>query len=46
MIVMGFSKAFNKVDHQRFLLKLHRLGINSGVIAWVKSERSPGWEAF
>ena len=37
MIVMDFSKAFDKVDHQRLLLKLHRLGINSGVVTWNKS---------
>ena len=37
VIVMDFSKAFDKVDHQRLLLKLHRLGINSGVITWIKS---------
>ena len=34
---MDFSKAFDKVDHQRLLLKLHRLGINTTVIAWIKS---------
>ena len=27
VIVMDFSKAFDKVDNQRLLLKLHRLGI-------------------
>ena len=37
VIVMDFSMAFDKVDHQRLLLKLHRLGINSGIITWVKS---------
>ena len=37
VIVMDFSKAFDKVDHQRLLLKLHRLGINSGVITWIQS---------
>ena len=37
VIVMDFSKAFDKVDHQRLLLKLHRLGINTTVIAWIKS---------
>ena len=36
MIVMDFSKV-DKVDHQRLLLKLHQLGINSRVITWVKS---------
>ena len=34
---MDFSKAFDKVGHQRLLLKLHRLGINTTVIAWIKS---------
>ena len=37
IIVMDFSKAFDKVDHQRLLLKLHRLGINKDVIAWIGS---------
>ena len=37
VIVMDFRKAFDKVDHQRLLLKLHRLGINSGVFTWIKS---------
>ena len=37
VIVMDFSKAFDKVDHQRLLLKLHRLGINHGVITWIRS---------
>ena len=32
VIVMDFSKAFDVVDHQRLLLKLHRLCINHGVI--------------
>ena len=37
VIVMDFSKAFDIVDHQRLLLKLHRLGINTTVVAWIKS---------
>ena len=37
IIVMDFSKAFDKVDHQRLLLKLHRLGINHDVINWIGS---------
>ena len=36
-IVMDFSKEFDKVDHQRFLLKLHRLGINTWMITWIQS---------
>ena len=37
IIVMDFSKAFDKVDHGRLLLKLHRFGINNDVIIWIKS---------
>lgn len=37
VIVMDFSKAFNKADHQRLLLKLHWLGIKDRVITWIKS---------
>ena len=37
IIVMDFSKAFDKVDNQRLLLKLHRLGINKDVITWIGS---------
>ena len=37
IIVMDFSKAFDKVDHQRLLLKLHRFGINNDVITWIGS---------
>ena len=37
VIVIDFSKAFDKVDHQRLMLKLHRLDINAGVMAWIQS---------
>ena len=37
VIVMDSSRAFDKVDYQRLLLKLNRLGINTTVIAWIKS---------
>ena len=37
VIAIYFSKAFDKVDQQRLLLKLHRLGINTIVIVWIKS---------
>ena len=36
IIVMDFSKAFDKVDHRRLLLKLHHFGINNDVISWIK----------
>ena len=34
---MDFSKAFDKVDRIRLLLKLHRFGINKDVITWIGS---------
>ena len=37
IIVMDFSKAFDKVDHKRLLLKLHCFGINNDVITWIGS---------
>ena len=36
VVVMDFSKAFDKADHQRLLLKLHRLGIKSTTITWTE----------
>ena len=38
IIVMDFSKAFDKVDHKRLLLKLYRFGINMML--------SPGLDPF
>jgi hypothetical protein len=35
--VIDFSKAFDKVDHHKLLLKLHRLGVSSEVINWTRS---------
>jgi hypothetical protein len=29
--VMDFSEAFDKVDHQRLILKLKRMGINNAI---------------
>ena len=34
---MDFSKAFDKIDLQRLLLKLHRIGINSSVVKWISA---------
>ena len=34
---MDFSKAFDKVTHDRLLYKLDRAGINPQTSAWVKS---------
>ena len=32
---MDFSKAFDKVDHQRLILKLKRMGINNKTSNWI-----------
>ena len=37
VIVMDFSKAFDKVGHIRLLYKLQNLGVNPQIINWVKS---------
>ena len=37
MIVMDFSKAFDKVDHSLLTYKLVKLGVNKNVVMWIKS---------
>ena len=34
---LNFSKAFDKVDHKKLLLKLDTVGVSSQVIKWVQS---------
>ena len=36
IIYLDFQKAFNKVQHQRLLLKLKAHGIGDGIIYWVE----------
>ena len=36
VVVMDFSKAFDKVDHQRLILKLKRMGINNKTTNWIE----------
>jgi len=36
MILLDFSKAFDKVPHQRLLLKVSHCGITGTVFAWIK----------
>ena len=37
VIIMDFSKAFDKVDHHKLIHKLRHLGINSKVTSWIHS---------
>ena len=36
-ILMDFSKAFDKVSHQRLAIKLDHYGIRSNLLQWIKS---------
>ena len=37
LIIMDFSKAFDKVDHNLLIYKLFNLGINHNTVSWIKS---------
>ena len=37
MIIMDFSKAFDKVPHRRLLYKLHSYGIRGSIHKWIAS---------
>ena len=37
VVVMHLSKAFDKVDHQRLILKLKRMGINNKTTNWIEA---------
>ena len=37
MVVMDFQKAFNKVPHQRLLIKLQRYGIRGKTLNWIRA---------
>ena len=36
-ILLDFSKAFDKVDHEKLLLKLHNFGIQNSLLKWMES---------
>ena len=36
-ILLDFSKAFDKVDHEGLLLKLEHLGIRNSLLSWIRS---------
>ena len=37
LIIMEFSKAFDKVDHNLLIYKLFNLGVNLNTVSWIKS---------
>ena len=36
LILLDFSKAFDKVAHEKLLLKLHHCGIRGDTLKWIK----------
>ena len=37
LVLLDFSKAFDKVSHQELLLKLHRYGIRGPTLKWIQA---------
>ena len=37
LVLLDFSKAFDKVSHQKLLLKLHRYGIRGPALKWIQA---------
>ena len=37
MLLLGFSKAFDKVNHPKLLWKLHQYGIRRNALAWIRA---------
>ena len=37
IILLDFSKAFDKVSHEKLLLKLHHCGVRGQVLHWIKA---------
>ena len=37
LILLDFSKAFDKVNHSKLIRKLHNCGIRSNVLSWIRA---------
>lgn len=41
---MDFCKAFDKVTHQRLLLKLQQTGLESSILGWIECFLTPRYQ--
>ena len=46
IIYLDFQKAFDKVPHQRLLLKLKAHGIGDSITDWIEQYRCSRWRSF
>ena len=37
LILLDFSKAFDKVSHEKLIHKLHNYGVKGNTLSWIKS---------
>ena len=37
LILLDFSKAFDRVNHQKFMFKLHQHGVRGHTLSWIKA---------
>ena len=37
LILLDFSKAFDKVSHEKLLFKLHNYGVRGNILSWIKA---------
>ena len=37
LVLLDISKAFDKVSHQKLLLKLHKYGIRGPILKWIEA---------
>ena len=36
-VYLDFQKAFDKVSHEKLVLKMRRMGLEDGIVKWIKN---------